>query len=177
MSIGPSTGMFFARVSKNQAYRAFSTLSYSGARTRHAPERPHCAAFAFTSALWRSIVLKVLRGIPNSLATDDFFSPASTRRMISAFVEKSNFLRFFASMAPKRVTRRRKNKTNTHHTSRVSRRSNHCHWPSGESGPLRRSSKQAQARRNWIFLPPQLSLARNLSPAFFTTRLRRPRSL
>lgn len=79
---------YFLRESPRTSVQGFLNLVMH--RSKHT-KCSRIAALAFTSALLHSIVLKVLREIPNAVATDDFFSLASTHRKMSTFITKSKY--------------------------------------------------------------------------------------
>lgn len=93
--MGPDTGRLRNRTSTNHLYTAASTSSYTAVRTRRAPRAPGLlSALSLISALFFKIVLRVLLGILHAAATSDFFSPRSTRFIISSFTAKGKFCRF-----------------------------------------------------------------------------------
>lgn len=90
----------FSRPLKCESSRSFRTLLNIGILMQHAPLWICPPPFILISALFRGSVLYMLHKMPKASATNDFFSPSSTRSMMSSLVPKYRSFRSFASMQP-----------------------------------------------------------------------------
>lgn len=112
-NIGPDTGMFLTGMSGNHLGTHFSMWSYSGSLT-HCEAEWAFVAFFLISLLFRSRMLKLLRGILNSSATVYLFSPFLMCRMISCLVAHSKVWCRFAIIVLKSTKIRKVKNTAVH---------------------------------------------------------------